>query len=177
MAFPSSEVRRFLSASPGSLPLSRSALRPEAGAGDLRSGDPTLLFPGARHGEAALAGLLLRVGCWAESHTVAQDIQSVEGSYWHAIVHRIEPDSSNAAYWFRQVGSHAIFPELLRRSAEILQEGAPAHWRLKASWDPFLFIEWCDEVREKGGHGETTAVAIQMAEWQLLFDWCAGAGS
>ena len=177
MASPSSEVNRLLSASPSSFPLSRSALRPEAGACNLRSENPALLFPGARHGEAALAGFLLRVGCWNESHTVAQDIQSAEGSYWHAIVHRIEPDSSNAAYWFRQVGSHAIFPELLHRSAEMLNNEAPAHWRLKAAWDPFLFIEWCDEVREKGGQGETAAIAIQMAEWQLLFDWCTRASS
>ncbi|MBV8809014.1 MAG: hypothetical protein JO033_10095 [Acidobacteriaceae bacterium] len=59
----------------------------------------------------------------------------------------------------------------------MLNNEAPAHWRLKAAWDPFLFIEWCDEVREKGGQGETAAIAIQMAEWQLLFDWCTRASS
>ncbi len=177
MAFPSSEVNSILSTGPCSLPLVRSALRPAAGACSLRSEDPALLFLGARHGQAALAGLLLRIGCWTESHAVAQDVQSAEGSYWHAIIHRIEPDSSNAGYWFRQTGNHAIFPKVLGRSAEILKNRAPLHWRLKTAWDPFLFIEWCDEAREKGGEAETAAIAIQMAEWQFLFDWCAGADS
>jgi len=126
-------------------------MRPERDACSVRSQDADVLFPGARHGQAALAGLLLRVGCWPESHEVSQDIQSAEGSYWHAIVHRMEPDSSNAAYWFRRVGQHAIFPELFRLAAEILKNGGPKHWRPKATWDPFLFIDWCDEAREKGG--------------------------
>ena len=122
---------------------------------------------------AALAGLLLRIGCWTESHTVAQDIHSAEGSYWHGIAHRIEPDSSNAGYWFRRVREHAIFPELHRRAEEILKTSGPPHWHLKAAWDPFLFIDWCDEAREKGARAEAAATEIQMAEWQLLFDWCA----
>jgi hypothetical protein len=86
----------------------------------------------------------------------------------------MEPDSSNAGYWFRRVGGHAIFPELLRRAGEILKKGGPQHWRLQSAWDPFLFIQWCDEAREKGGQAEATAQDIQMAEWELLFDWCVG---
>ncbi len=136
-----------------------------------------MLFPGARDGHAALAGLLLRVGCWAESHAVAQDIHSAEGSYWHAIVHRMEPDSSNAEYWFRRVGEHAIFPGLFLRAAEILKSSGPKHWRLKTTWDPFLFIGWCEEACGKGGRVETAAIQIQMAEWRLLFNWCASMDS
>ena len=170
----SPEVDRLLSSSPGSLPLGRDGLRPEPEACRIRSRDSAALFPGAQHKQAALAGLLLRVGCWEESHAVAQDLNSAEGSYWHAIIHRMEPDSSNAGYWFRRVGGHAIFPELLRRAGEILKKGGPQHWRLQSAWDPFLFIQWCDEAREKGGQAEATAQDIQMAEWKLLFDWCVG---
>ena len=119
--------------------------------------------------------MLLRLGCWAESHTVAQDVNSAEGSYWHAIVHRIEPDSANAGYWFRQTGKHPIFADLRDRAKEILAGGAPEHWRVKADWDPMLFIRWCDEARERRGEAETTAIRIQAAEWELLFAWCAAA--
>ncbi len=170
----SPEIERLLAAAPESLPLDQHSLVPASDSLDLRLQSATALFPGARQPKAALAGLLLRAGRWADSHTVAQDIDSVEGSYWHGILHRLEPDSFNAGYWFRQVGRHALFPELLRRARTILDEtAAPKHWRLGSSWDALLFIKWCEEGREQGGSAESTAVAIQMAEWQLLFDWCA----
>ena len=175
MASLSHEVERLLSVAPKRLPLSRDALRPEVNACDLRSQHTPVLFPGARHSEAALAGLLLRLGCWAESHGISQDIASSEGSYWHGIVHRMEPDSSNAKYWFRQTGQHPIFSNLQSRAAAILHNCGPRHWGLKAAWDPFLFIDWCDEAREHGGEAETAATEIQLAEWQLLFDWCVAA--
>lgn len=174
MAFLSYEVERLLAGSPASLPLTKAGLRPEPGACSLQPREAAPLFPRARHSEAALAGLLLRLGCWTESHTVAQDVQSVEGSYWHAIIHRMEPDSANAGYWFRQTGKHAIFPELLERATEILTNGSPTNWQLRDDWDPFLFVRWCDEAREVGGPAETAATEIQAAEWHLLFDWCAG---
>lgn len=172
MSRPSPQVEHLLASSPGLLPLTKTALRPHPEACNLQSLDAATLFPGAPHQQAALAGLLLRLGCWAESHTVAQDIHSAEGSYWHGISHRMEPDSANAAYWYRRVGSHPIFPDLLHAASEILASDAPGHWRLKTAWDPFQFIEWCDEARETGGHAEAAAIAIQMAEWQLLFRWC-----
>src|ERR1041384_6128485 len=58
--------------------------------------------------EPARAGLYLYFGFWDEAHEVAQSIENQEGSYWHAIVHRQEPDAGNASYWFGQVGSHPI---------------------------------------------------------------------
>jgi hypothetical protein len=166
------ELDRLLSAAEP-LPLTQAKLNPLANAASLLSQPASKLFPNARHPQAALAGLLLRLGHWEQAHTVAQDISTAEGSYWHGIVHRIEPDSGNSGYWFRRVGTHPIFPELLQRAADILKDRAPQHWRLKNAWDPFLFIEWCDEARKAGGDAEAAAVAIQMAEWQLLFDYCA----
>lgn len=172
-AFPSPDLARLLSSIAEPLPLTQAALRPAADAASLDANSASLLFPRARHSQAAFAGLLLRAGYWAESHRVAQDIGSAEGSYWHGIIHRMEADSANAAYWFRQVGRHAIFPELLARAANILESTGPKHWRLGSAWDPFLFIDWCEEARKRGGDAETAAIEIQMAEWQLLFDWCA----
>src|SRR5436305_15117770 len=117
--------------------------------------------------ETARAGLYLRAGFWDEAHKVAQDISGADGSYWHAIVHRQEPDAGNAAYWFRQVGSHPIFPELARRAAEIEPSFA-------GSWDPFRFIDYCGRAsRQPGSDTESRAIAIQQIEWELLFDHSA----
>jgi hypothetical protein len=126
------------------------------------------LFPNARAPEAAFAGLHLYFSCREDCHALAQDIETAEGSYWHAIVHRQEPDPGNAAYWFRRVGRHAVFPALLEAAATY---GYPA----AAVWDPFAFIAYCESARTRpGSDEERIALEVQRAEWQLLFDFCAG---
>ena len=117
---------------------------------------------------------MLRMGCWEESHEVSQGIESAEGSYWHGIVHRMEHDTANAKYWFRRVGRHAIFPELRAVAAEILKGALLAdEWRVAAEWDAALWVDWCEEARRQPGSAkESAALAIQEAEWQLLFKWC-----
>src|ERR1039458_8862595 len=82
----------------------------------LRAASAVGLFAGARAPEAAPSGLYVYFSCFEEAHKIAQDIPTAEGSYWHAIVHRQEPDAGNAAYWFRQVQRHPIFPEIGRAS-------------------------------------------------------------
>jgi hypothetical protein len=132
------------------------------------------LFPKSRAPEAAQAGLYLYFSCYDEAHELAQNIGSAEGSYWHAIVHRQEPDAGNSGYWFRRVGKHAIFPQLHQEAARILAAYSGARVRLPEHWDPFWFIDVC----EKAETGSTSALQqaageIQRAEWQLLFHYCA----
>ncbi len=120
--------------------------------------------------EAALAGLYLYFSCWDQAHNLAQNISTPEGSYWHAIVHRQEPDAGNAGYWFRQTGAHPIFPALRDRAAAIGVDFGPR-------WDPFAFIERCERARQDpGSQNERQALETQRAEWQLLFDYCAAKG-
>jgi hypothetical protein len=115
--------------------------------------------------ESARAGLYLYAGLWDEAHEAAQAIDTPDGSYWHAIVHRQEPDAGNASYWFRRVGRHAIFPALADRAAAV----DPA---LEGPWEPHRFIEYCERAARTGGDAEARAIAIQQAEWELLFDYC-----
>jgi hypothetical protein len=130
------------------------------------------LVPNARAPEAAVSGLLLLAGCWEESHKMSQDIASREGSYWHAIAHRIEPDSANAGWWFGQVGEHPVHGELHGRAGEIL-ERRRTPWTLGSRWEARRFIEWCEEARRApGSELEQAALEIQRAEWELLFEWC-----
>jgi hypothetical protein len=128
----------------------------------LRSSAADALFPNSRAPEAALSGLYVYFSCFEEAHRIAQDIDTTEGSYWHAIIHRQEPDAGNAAYWFRRVGKHPVFPAL----AEAAGHEAP--------WDPFVFIEQCEQARRQpGSEFENLIRSIQRTEWQLLFEYCA----
>jgi hypothetical protein len=45
---------------------------------------------------ACLAGLWLYHDFLDESHTISQGLHTPEGSYWHALMHRREPDFSNS---------------------------------------------------------------------------------
>jgi hypothetical protein len=110
------------------------------------------------------AGLYLYFSFWDHAHSTAQDIATPEGAYWHAIVHRQEPDAGNSSYWFHQVGAHAIFPALREEAAALGLDFGPR-------WNPTRFIDYCDEARHDR-EAERRALAVQRAEWQLLFDYC-----
>jgi hypothetical protein len=142
--------------------------------GAIRRAGPRELFPQARAPEAAQAGLYLYFSCFDEAHEVAQSIETPDGSYWHAIVHRQEPDAGNSSYWFRRVGNHAIFTELREEAGRILAARPAAEVRLPGRWDPFWFVDLCEKV-QRGDSSEPlqAALEIQRAEWQLLFHYCA----
>jgi hypothetical protein len=142
------------------------------GARLLELANPRCTLEGAREAvrglqvpQAALAGLYLYFGYWDEAHETAQAVETREGSYWHAIVHRQEPDAGNAGYWFRQVGAHPIFPALRARAAEIGFDAGSV-------WNPAAFVEYCERARrDPGSEMERRAREVQRAEWQLLFDY------
>jgi hypothetical protein len=136
----------------------RDALRP------LQAKD---LFPHAHSPLGAMSGLYLYFDCLDEAHVIAQDLDTADGSFWHGIVHRREPDAGNAAYWFRSVGKHPVFPAL-REEAHLLR------FDTGREWDPFAFIDFCEGARARPGCAEEQiALQIQLKEWQLLFDYCA----
>jgi hypothetical protein len=126
--------------------------------------------------QCCLAGLWLLHDFVDESHTISQDISCAEGSYWHGILHRREPDYSNAAYWFRRVGNHPVFPALSRQGAELIRAaGSPLECESLSgqdAWDPFGFIDLCEAVAHGRVKCERLCRQIQRAEWDLLFAYC-----
>jgi hypothetical protein len=56
-------------------------------------------------------------GDWARAHEVAQEIETRDGSWVHAYLHRKEGDPDNARYWYHRAGR----PEF--------------HGTLEAEWD------------------------------------------
>ena len=43
-------------------------------------------------------------GDWAQAHRVAQGIETADGAWVHAYLHRKEGDLANADYWYRRAG-------------------------------------------------------------------------
>lgn len=135
---------------------------------------------------ALQAGLWLIHGFLDVSHELSQSIQGQgqdrHGDYWHGIMHRQEPDWSNAKYWFRRVGDHPVFPDLGAAAQRMLIESGEAdsdQWvrRLTGSgnWDPFAFVDLCRTVADD----RTTPLAavarrIQWVEIILLLTHCQG---
>jgi hypothetical protein len=147
------------------MPLAHGVCSSEEARRKLAASNAQILFPTARSVQAALSGLYLYFSCLDESHTLSQEIHTPEGSFWHGIMHRQEPDAGNAGYWFRRVGAHPIFPALAE---------AAKPFGTKGSWDPFRFIELCEAARRKPGSAlERQALELQRIEWQLLFAFCA----
>jgi hypothetical protein len=113
---------------------------------------------------ACLAGLWLRFNYLDESHSISQELHTPEGSFWHAVMHRREPDPGNSKYWWRRVGSHPVLQQLVEQAPALGYDYT----------DPFAFVDFCERVRGKGGKDEEMAEKVQDLEWRLLFDWCLG---
>ena len=104
--------------------------------------------------DGCLAGLWLLHGFLDESHEISQSLKTVEGSFWHGIMHRIEPDFWNSKYWYRQVGSHQVIDAMAVRCASY----------------PDGFVDACERAHESGGDADVANDAI--AEWICLFEHC-----
>jgi len=135
--------------------------------------------------QALLSGLYLCNGSLDKSHVLAQGVPDATGSYWHGIMHRMEPDYDNSRYWFRRTGRHPVFERLAKRTAEYLAGPgvmppadtaagkALAQLASRDSWDPFL---WIDIVAAQAGgklgeEGLSAVLDIQWIELTELLDF------
>jgi hypothetical protein len=130
---------------------------------------------------AIRAGLLLWHDFLDESHSVSQSIEGAgrrqAGDYWHAIMHRREPDYGNAKYWFRRVGRHPVFESLAARGERLVSDVEPLGGQLLArlapggTWDPFAFVDACREAA--GTRQEPLDLLLRrfQADEMLLLLW------
>lgn len=155
---------------------------PQAAKGNPEARAERLAGTFGTQGTALLAGCFQMDDLLDASHALAQSIEGhPDGDYWHAIMHRREPDYGNSKYWFRHVGRHPVFAPLASRAAETMNDAPTdvrSRWasRLKvdSGWDPFAFVDMCESAAgdEESDLG-MTARRIQWSEMLLLLRHCA----
>jgi hypothetical protein len=145
----------------------------------LRALDDHALFDGLpvrdrNMAEACRTGLWLAFDFLDESHALSQELHTAEGSYWHGLMHRREPDFANSKYWFRRVGTHPVFAALRAEAAQLAAGEPPqaAFLATQAAWDPFAFVDLCEQALRQQGTLAEVCRKVQEAEWELLFDHC-----
>jgi hypothetical protein len=127
---------------------------------------------------ALISGLYLWNGSLDNSHNISQDLENSTGSYLHGILHRIEPDFSNAKYWFRMAGGHPVGELLQQKTLELLREptsGNEALYRRfmqKMAWHPELLTDMAEAASQTRWIGDEVPLLerIQAMELQLLLE-------
>ncbi|MBM3215209.1 hypothetical protein FJZ36_09880 [Candidatus Poribacteria bacterium] len=131
--------------------------------------------------QAFLSGLyLLNDDLW-ESHRLAMSDSAPEVAratldYWHGIMHRREPDYPNSKYWFRRVGSHELFPQVLSAAQATLASTGPTvvdavrSWKV---WNPFAVVDMVEHLASRSGADVEVLQTIQAHEMLLLLDYSA----
>jgi hypothetical protein len=126
-----------------------------------------------------ISGLYLWNGNLDSSHTISQDLENRTGSYLHGILHRMEPDYSNAKYWFRMAGGHPDGEQLQHETLKLLQDSTSGNASLylrfshNKGWDPGLLTDLVEETLRKGKSAvEVTLLErIQAIELRLLLNY------
>ena len=103
-----------------------------------------------------LAGLWLLHNFLDQSHQISQEIHTREGSFWHAIMHRLEGDFWNSKYWYRKVDEHPVF--------HALPGGG--------TWNPNDFVDQCESAQSAGAEAAKTVQQTAVLEWKTLFEYC-----
>ncbi len=131
---------------------------------------------------ALSAGVWQMNGFLDRSHALAQSVEGRgkhrAGDYWHASMHRSEPDYSNAKYWFRRVGVQGIHRFLASDADQILSIcGSPeaSGWRTAIvgqgppKWNALSFVDLCEHLaNHRNPELLLAARKIQLIEMALL---------
>ena len=135
-----------------------------------------------RAARAVLAGVWAAADGFEEAHGIAQEIEGEWGDWWHAILHRREPDYPNAMYWYRKVRAPAaVWSDLGQRALAVLGPPPPPGLESLADslqksghWEPGPYVRLCEQAQAGTLTPAATAmlVALQRLEWRTWLDHC-----
>lgn len=124
-----------------------------------------------------LAALWLLEGDLDQSHRFSQRWETLNGSYWHAIMHRREGDWSNSKYWYRRSSKNPVINSF--------KQTILAHHAYRAVLPELVrpmevneFLEAWVDVNQKAVATEasdrlvTHVRELAWVEWQLLLAHC-----
>ena len=103
-----------------------------------------------------------------ESHNFSQNISCADGSFLHGIMHRREPDYSNAKYWFNRVETHPVYPKLLNRVTQLVA-GTSLENLAGIKWDASAMVDAVSGVRV-GTDEYMILQQVQRVEFELLLE-------
>jgi len=123
---------------------------------------------GRIEGNLILSAALLWHDYLDESHTISQSIHTQDGSYLHGIMHRREPDYSNAKYWFHKTGSYSGY-DILSVKVETILDNTSLSSLTEGRWDPFTMVDSVSQAKHGTCEYELLQ-KVQQAEFQTLLE-------
>ncbi len=119
---------------------------------------------------------------WADdletAHRLCQDVPTLYGAAWHAVMHRREPDFFNSKYWWRRAGGvkwttlqyslrDLVNKRLASKKHPLLQSFRAA---CTQNDDPCKFVDLVERSQQSDDTDLLSALLdIQRLEWGVLF--------
>ncbi|MCS7033048.1 MAG: hypothetical protein NZ561_03530 [Phycisphaerae bacterium] len=126
-----------------------------------------------------LAGLWLWHDWLDRSHSISQQTHTIEGSYWHAIMHRREGDFWNSRYWLDRCHGHPALVPMGAGVTHLLTSHRSDKSLLQLSLGQFDcrgFVDLVEEIHQTPDDPRfPLAIEIQRLEWILLLQHCLAA--
>ena len=103
-----------------------------------------------------------------ESHNFSQNISCADGSFLHGIMHRREPDYSNAKYWFNRAGTHPAYPKISNQVKQLVA-GTSLENLAGIKWDAAAMVDAVSSVRV-GTDEYMILQQVQRVEFEFLLE-------
>ena len=116
-----------------------------------------------------------------EAHDFLQKVPTPTGSYWHAVMHRREPDGDHAKQWFERVGDHPAYEPLQRAVAKAAAryDSAPETESLttQSGWYPARFADLVTAVLRGANEHADLCQEVQRIEFAVMFNYAYSAAA